>query len=119
MHSLGIRIAVDDINRSGGLLGKKVELIEGEHGGKSSETVRVTRDLVDQKVAAVIGDNTTGITKLAATVCQDNNVVLISPTASGSGVVEMGDYIFRIALPAGECLWVYQNRHGNSCGQIA
>jgi branched-chain amino acid transport system substrate-binding protein len=94
----GIRIAVDDINRSGGLLGKKVELIEGDHGGKSSETVRVTRELVDQKVAAVIGDNTTGITKLAATVCQDNNVVLISPTASGSGVVEMGDYIFRIAL---------------------
>ncbi|HPZ43897.1 MAG TPA: ABC transporter substrate-binding protein [Bacillota bacterium] len=94
----GIRIAVDDINRSGGLLGKKVELIEGDHGGKSSETVRVTQELVAQKVVAVIGDNTTGITKLAATVCQDNNVVLISPTASGSGVVEMGDYIFRIAL---------------------
>ncbi|MCL6611580.1 MAG: ABC transporter substrate-binding protein [Peptococcaceae bacterium] len=94
----GIRMAVDDINRTGGLLGKKVELIEGDHGGNSSETVRVTRSLVDRKAAVIIGDNTTGITKLAATVCQDNKVVIISPTASGSGVVEMGDYIFRIAL---------------------
>ena len=49
----------------------KVELIEGDHGGQSSETVRVTQELVAQRVVAVIGDNTTGITKLAATVCQD------------------------------------------------
>lgn len=94
----GIRMAVDDINQAGGLLGKKVELIEGDHGGQSSAAVKVTQSLLEQQVVAIIGDNTTGITKLAATVCQDNQVVLISPTASGSGVVEMGDYIFRIAL---------------------
>ena len=94
----GIRLAVDDINKTGGLLGKKVELIEGDHGGNSSEVVKVTQSLVDRKAVVIIGDNTTGFTKLAATVCQDNNVVLISPTASGSGVVEMGEYIFRIAL---------------------
>jgi branched-chain amino acid transport system substrate-binding protein len=94
----GIQMAVEDLNQAGGILNKKVELIEGDYASNSSEAVKVTQRLVDQQVVAIIGDNTTGITKLAATVCQSNKVVLVSPTATGSGVVELGDYIFRIAL---------------------
>ena len=94
----GIQMAVEDINQAGGILNKKVELVEGDHASNSSAAVKVTQSLVDQQVVAVIGDNTTGITKLAATVCQSSKVVLVSPTATGSGVVELGDYIFRIAL---------------------
>ncbi|MFZ5651531.1 MAG: ABC transporter substrate-binding protein [Bacillota bacterium] len=94
----GMQMAVEAINNSGGLVGKKVEIVEGDHGSNSSEAAAVTQKLVTQKVAAVIGDPTTGITKLAAPICQQNKVVLMSAGAVGTGVVEIGDYIFRDTL---------------------
>ncbi|MFZ5647994.1 MAG: ABC transporter substrate-binding protein [Bacillota bacterium] len=94
----GMQMAVETINGSGGLLGKKLEIVEGDHGSNSSEAAAVTQKLVTQKVAAVIGDPTTGITKLAAPICQQNKVVLMSAGAVGTGVVEIGDYIFRDTL---------------------
>ncbi|NLK52786.1 MAG: ABC transporter substrate-binding protein [Syntrophomonadaceae bacterium] len=94
----GMQMAVEDINNAGGLLGKKVEIVEGDHGSNSSEAASVTQKLITQKVAAVIGDPTTGITKLAAPICQSNKVVLMSAGAVGTGVVELGDYIFRDCL---------------------
>ncbi|MCL6638817.1 MAG: ABC transporter substrate-binding protein [Firmicutes bacterium] len=95
----GMQMAVEDINKAGGLLGKKVEIVEGDHGSNSSEAASVTQKLITQnKVVAVVGDPTTGITKLAAPICQSNKVVLMSAGAVGTGVVEIGDYIFRDTL---------------------
>ncbi|MFZ5634313.1 MAG: ABC transporter substrate-binding protein [Bacillota bacterium] len=94
----GIQMAAEDINARGGLLGKKVEIVEGDHGSNSSEAAAVTQKMITQKVAAIIGDPTTGITKLAAPICQSSKVVLMSAGAVGTGVVEIGDYIFRDTL---------------------
>lgn len=94
----GMQMAAETINGAGGLLGKKIEIVEGDHGSNSSEAAAVTQKLVTQKVAAIIGDPTTGITKLAAPICQQNKVVLMSAVAVGTGVVEIGDYIFRDTL---------------------
>ncbi|HBV97682.1 MAG TPA: branched-chain amino acid ABC transporter substrate-binding protein [Desulfotomaculum sp.] len=94
----GMQMAVDKINESGGLIGKKLEIIEGDHGSNSSEAAAVTQKLTTQKVAAIIGDPTTGITKIAAEICQGNKVVLMSAGAVGTGVVEIGDYIYRDTL---------------------
>ncbi|MGI6649275.1 MAG: ABC transporter substrate-binding protein [Bacillota bacterium] len=94
----GMQMAVEDVNKAGGLLGKKLEIIEGDHGSNSSEAASVTQKLITQGVAAIVGDPTTGITKLAAPICQANKVVLMSAGAVGTGVVELGDYIFRDCL---------------------
>lgn len=94
----GMQLAVDDINNAGGVLGKKLEIVEGDHGSNSSEAANVTQMLITKKVAAIVGDPTTGITKLAAPICQTNKVVLLSAGAVGTGVVEIGDYIYRDTL---------------------
>lgn len=94
----GMQMAVDDINNAGGVLGKKLEIVEGDHGSNSSEAAIVTQKLVTQKVAAIVGDPTTGITKTAAQICQPAKVVLLSAGAVGPGVVEIGDYIYRDTL---------------------
>ncbi|MFZ5644308.1 MAG: ABC transporter substrate-binding protein [Bacillota bacterium] len=94
----GMQMAVDKINSSGGLIGKKVEIVEGDHGSNSSEAAAVTQKLTTQKVSAIIGDPTTGITKIAAEICQGNKVVLMSAGAVGTGVVEIGDFIYRDTL---------------------
>lgn len=94
----GMQMAVEDINKAGGINGKKLEIIEGDHGSSSSEAANVTQKLITQKVAAIIGDPTTGITKTAAAIAQPAKVVLLSAGAVGTGVVEIGDYIYRDTL---------------------
>jgi len=94
----GMQMAVDDINKAGGVLGKKLEIVEGDHGSNSSEAANVTQKMITQKVVAIVGDPTTGITKTAAQICQPAKVVLLSAGAVGTGVVEIGDYIYRDTL---------------------
>jgi branched-chain amino acid transport system substrate-binding protein len=94
----GMQMAVEDINSAGGVNGKKLEIVEGDHGSSSSEAANVTQKLITQKVSAIVGDPTTGITKAAAQICQPAKVVLLSAGAVGPDVVEIGDYIYRDTL---------------------
>lgn len=94
----GMEMAVEDINAKGGVLGTKLEIIKEDHRSDKTEAANVTQKMITNKVAAIVGDPTTGITKLAANICQSAKVVLISAGANGPGVVEIGDYIFRDTL---------------------
>jgi len=94
----GMQMAVDDLNAQGGVAGKKLEIVEGDHGSNTSEAANVTQKLITQKVSAIVGDPTTGITLTAAQICQPAKVVLLSAGAVGPGVVEIGDYIYRDTL---------------------
>ena len=95
----GMKMAAEDINKAGGLLGKQIEIVEEDHGSKNTEGANVTQKLITRdKVVAVVGDPTTAITKIAAPIAQQNKVVLLSAGAVGTGVVEIGDYIFRDTL---------------------
>ncbi len=94
----GMKMAVEDVNAAGGVNGKMLEIVEGDHGSNSGEAANVTQKLITQGVSAIVGDPTTGITKSAAQICQPAEVVLLSAGAVGTGVVEIGDYIFRDTL---------------------
>jgi branched-chain amino acid transport system substrate-binding protein len=95
----GMEMAVEKINNEGGVLGKKLEIVEGDHGSNISQAVSVTQKLITQGVSAIVGDPTTGITKSVAPICQENEIILMSAGAVGTGVLEIGNYIFRDCLP--------------------
>ncbi|MGB9802883.1 ABC transporter substrate-binding protein [Desulfofundulus sp.] len=95
----GMKMAAEDLNKEGGVLGKKIEIVESDHGSKQTEAASVVQKMISKdRVVAIVGDPTTGKTKLAAPICQQNKVVLLSAGAVGPGVVELGDYIFRDTL---------------------
>ena len=95
----GINMAVEEVNAAGGVLGKKLEVVEEDHGSKLEEIAAITQKYVERdKVVAIIGDPTTGGTKTAAPIANENNVVLLSAGSTGPGVVEIGEYIFRDTL---------------------
>ncbi len=103
----GMKMAVEEINAAGGIDGKMLEIVEDDNRGDKQEGAAITQKLISRdKVVAIVGDPTTGITKVAAPIANRNQVVLISAGSTGSGVVELGEYIFRdtlldsVAIPA-------------------
>ncbi len=104
---LGMKMAADKINQSGGVNQAKIEIVEADNRGDKQEAASIVQKFISRdKVAAIVGDPTTGITKVAAPICERNRVVLLSAGATGTGVVELGKYIFRdtlldtVAVPA-------------------
>lgn len=94
-----IKMAAEDINSAGGVAGKKIEIVEADNRGDKQEGASITQKFISRdKVAAIIGDPTTGITKVAAPICQKAGVVLMSGGSTGPGVVENGDFIYRDTL---------------------
>ncbi|HAD03632.1 MAG TPA: branched-chain amino acid ABC transporter substrate-binding protein, partial [Desulfuromonas sp.] len=103
----GMKMAAEELNAAGGILGKKIEIIEADNRGDKQEGASVTQKFISRDgVTAIVGDPTTGITKVAAPIAQKAGVVLLSAGATGPGVVEVGDFIYRdtlldsIAIPA-------------------
>lgn len=103
----GMKMAAEEVNAAGGVNGKKIEIVEADNRGDKQEGASVTQKLISRDgVVAIVGDPTTGITKVAAPIAQKSQVVLLSAGATGPGVVETGDFIFRntlldsVAIPA-------------------
>ncbi len=103
----GMKMAADEINQAGGILGKKIEIVEADNRGDKQEAATIVQRFISrEKVIAIVGDPTTGITKVAAPICERSKVILLSAGATGTGVVELGKYIFRdtlldtVAIPA-------------------
>lgn len=100
----GMKMAAEDINNAGGILGKKIEIVEEDHGSKTTEGANVVQKLITRdKVVAIVGDPTTGITKLGAPIAESNKVVLLSAGAVGKDVVNdekgnLREYVYRNTL---------------------
>ncbi|MDO4539781.1 MAG: ABC transporter substrate-binding protein [Syntrophomonadaceae bacterium] len=95
----GMIMAIEEINAAGGVLGMQLEGIYEDNKGETSEIATITQKYITRdKVAALVGDPCTGLTIAAAKIAQDNEIVLFSGGATGTGVVEVGDYIFRNTL---------------------
>jgi branched-chain amino acid transport system substrate-binding protein len=92
----GARLAVDDVNGRGGVLGQKLELLVEDNGSKAGEAATIARKLLAQDhVAAILGDLTSSATMEAAPLAQAAGVPLLTPTATGEQITRIGDYIFR------------------------
>ena len=95
----GIKMAVEELNASGGLLGKKVRLITYDDKGDAREAgTAVTRLVTKDGVAAVIGEVASGLSLAGAPICQENSVPMVSPSSTNPKVTKIGDMIFRVCF---------------------
>src|SRR5437870_694311 len=97
--SNGLKLAVEETNNSGGLLGKKIKLITYDDQGKPSEAQTVVQKLINKdKVIAIIGEVASSRSKAGATVCQQSKIPMVSPASTDPEVTAIGDYIFRVCF---------------------
>jgi len=95
----GLKLAVEELNNSGGLLGKKVKLITYDDQGKPSEAQTVVQRLIkNDNVVAVIGEVASSNSKAGAPICQQNKIPMITPASTNPEVTAIGDYIFRVCF---------------------
>lgn len=95
----GIRLAIDEINAAGGVNGKKVKVITYDDKGEKSEAgTAVTRLVTKDGVVAVLGEVASGLSLVAAPICQEYSVPMVSPSSTNPEVTEKGDMIFRVCF---------------------
>ena len=95
----GVKLAADEINAAGGVLGRKIALvIEDDQGRPDQAASVVTKLITNNNVVAVIGENSSSNSLAAAPICQNNKVPMISPSSTNPSVTEKGDYIFRVCF---------------------
>jgi branched-chain amino acid transport system substrate-binding protein len=95
----GIRLAVKDLNASGGIKGKLVELKSYDDRSVSQEAgTAVTRLITSDKAIAILGENTSSMSLAGGRVAQQYGVPMISPSSTNPAVTELGDKIFRVCF---------------------
>jgi branched-chain amino acid transport system substrate-binding protein len=95
----GIDIAVDEINKAGGVLGKQIRVIVEDDQGLSAEAQTVVTKLITKdKVVAVLGEVASSNSIAAAPVAQQYGIPMISPSSTNPEVTRKGDYIFRVCF---------------------
>lgn len=100
-------LAVAEINKSGGVSGRPIELVLRDDYGDPDSAVAVATDLVNAGVLAVVGHVYSGTTLVTAPVYNAAQVVQITPSSSAPQITEAGAYTFRTCpsdLQQGEAL---------------
>ncbi len=93
----GILMAVDEINKAGGVLGKKIKLLTEDDQSKPEEAAMAVTKLISRDgVKAIIGEVSSSRSLAAAPICQANRIPMVSNASTNPEVTRKGDYIFRV-----------------------
>ena len=99
----GVRMATDEINKAGGVLGRQILLIERDDEAKNERGVQIAQELINKEnVAATVGFINTGVALAAQRFYQEAKIPVMNNVATGSLVTHQFDdqpdnYIFRNA----------------------
>ena len=92
----GVEMAVDEVNKAGGINGRKVELIVEDEKDSPQTAVNAVKKLIEvDKVVAIVGPMTSGDMMAAGKIANDAKVVDISPTATTPQLSGYGAYLYR------------------------
>ncbi|MEQ1722648.1 MAG: ABC transporter substrate-binding protein [Pseudobdellovibrio sp.] len=92
----GTQMAIEEINAAGGINGKKIKHINYDNKSDGDETLAVVNRLISQdKVVAILGEATSGRSKIGAQVAQQNKVPMLTSSATNPDVTKTGNFIFR------------------------
>ena len=95
----GIRVAVDEINAAGGVLGKSLRVFLEDDQSRPEEAATAVTKLINQnRVVAMLGEASSSRSLAAAPICQANRVPMVSPSSTNPRVTQVGDYIFRVCF---------------------
>jgi branched-chain amino acid transport system substrate-binding protein len=96
----GVTLAVEEINRAGGLRGRLIELITKDDKNNPGVAVSVDTELISEGVVAIIGHMTSAMSDAAIPLVNKHGMIMISPTTSSNKFTGIDDYFFRVMVPS-------------------
>ena len=97
----GVRLATDEINKAGGVLGRKIVLVERDDEAKNERGVQIAQELINkEKVTATVGYINTGVALASQRFFQEAEIPVMNNVATGSLITHQFDdqpenYVFR------------------------
>src|ERR1700733_15953660 len=97
----GVDLAVDEVNGAGGLLGRKIEILQLDNRCNPSEAVNVANKLIEAKVVAIVGAHCSSATLATMPLIAAAKIPLIDGIASSPKITELSgvggnEWTFRI-----------------------
>jgi branched-chain amino acid transport system substrate-binding protein len=98
----GARIAIDEINKAGGVLNRPLELITKDHRGNPARgiaNIKAFSTMPD--LVAVLGGVHTPVALKELPIIHENEIIYLDPWAAGTPIVKNGyqpNYVFRISV---------------------
>ncbi|MBB3458893.1 branched-chain amino acid transport system substrate-binding protein [Rhizobium sp. BK313] len=86
----GAQTAIDEINKSGGVLGQKLVLKLGDDAGDPKQGVSVANDFVGQSIRFVVGPVTSGVAIPVSDALAENGILMVTPTATAPDLTKRG-----------------------------
>jgi len=99
----GVRLAIEEINKSGGVLGRKLVAVERDDEAKNERGVQIAQELINKEnVVATVGYINTGVALASQRFYQEAKIPVMNNVATGSLITHQFDdqpdnYIFRNA----------------------
>ncbi|MDO9358271.1 MAG: ABC transporter substrate-binding protein [Polaromonas sp.] len=99
----GVRLATDEINKAGGVMGRQIQLVERDDEAKNERGVQIAQEFINkEKVVAVVGYINTGVALASQRFFQEAKIPVLNNVATGSIITkqfekEPDNYVFRNA----------------------
>ena len=95
----GALLAVERINKAGGINGRRVVLIIRDDKQDAAVAKKAIKELIGRGVAAIIGHMTSSMSMVSAPIVTRHKMVMISPTTSTNKLAGIDDYFLRVMPP--------------------
>jgi branched-chain amino acid transport system substrate-binding protein len=92
----GALLAVEERNAQGGINGRPVELIIRDDEQNAETARKLTRDLVERNVEAIIGPMTSSMALAIVPIVNSARMVAVSPTVTTTELSGLDDYFLRV-----------------------
>lgn len=115
------RMFIEKLNASGGIHGRKVQLIVKDTGGSPEKAVSFARQLIEEdRVCAIIGPSTSGETMQIKALCEENKTVLVSCAAAEVIVNPVAKYVFKVPQKDSQAvLWIFKTAKEQGITRLA
>lgn len=94
----GAKLAFEEINANGGVLGKKFEYISLDEKADPIEAVNAYNKLTDEGVVTILGSVTSKPTLAVAELAAQDGIPMITPTGTQINITDAGPNIFRVCF---------------------
>jgi branched-chain amino acid transport system substrate-binding protein len=99
----GVKLAIDEINKAGGVLGRPLQAIERDDEAKNEVGVQISQELINKEgVVATLGYINTGVALASQRFYQEAEIPVINNVATGSVISKQfappehkANYVFR------------------------